>query len=63
LPIPPPCEVDEIANSRPHYPCPGDHWHYRIYNQGPAPECRIFLSKRLFGGCIPPPLPVPCPPC
>ena len=62
-PPPPPCEVDLVPPSRPHFPCPGDHWHYRVYNQGPPPACTNFLSGRLFGGCIPPPLPVPCPPC
>jgi len=55
----PPCEVDTTHT---HWPCPGAHWHYRVYNQRPYPDCQCFLSGRLFGGCIPPPLPVPCPP-
>ena len=61
-PANPACEVDVVPPSRPHWPCPADHWHYQIYNQVPYPDCRCFLSSRLFGGCIPPPLPVPCPP-
>ncbi|HSK81016.1 MAG TPA: transglutaminase-like domain-containing protein [Thermoanaerobaculia bacterium] len=60
-PANPPCEVDV---SHTHWPCidPADHWHFRVYNQVPYPDCRCFLSGRQFGGCIPPPLPVPCPP-
>ncbi|HEV8581380.1 MAG TPA: transglutaminase-like domain-containing protein [Thermoanaerobaculia bacterium] len=60
----PPCEVDDVVggNSRKHWPCPGDHWHFYKYNQVPYPDCRCFLSKRQFGACIPPPMPVPCPP-
>ena len=61
-PPPPPCRVDLVPPSRPHFPCTGDHWHYRVYNQGPPPACQNFLSGWLFGDCIPPPLPVPCPP-
>jgi hypothetical protein len=60
-PANPPCEVDLVPPSRAHFPCPGDHWHYQVYNQVPYPDCRCFISSRLFGGCIPPPLPVPCP--
>ncbi|MFL6195176.1 MAG: hypothetical protein ACJ75H_13460, partial [Thermoanaerobaculia bacterium] len=52
------CVVDTTHG---HGPCPADHWHYIIYNQGPAPLCQCF-PQRLFGDCIPPPLPVPCPP-
>ena len=63
-PANPPCEVDDVVggNSRKHWPCPGDHWHFQKYNQVPYPDCRCFISGRQFGGCIPPPLPVPCPP-
>jgi hypothetical protein len=57
-PPPPPCEFDQVPPSRPHYPCPGDHWHYYVYNQNA--QCQCFLSGRLFGGCGAPP--VPCPP-
>ena len=52
----PPCpanpvaEIDRVPPSAPHFPCPGDHWHYRVYNQNPA-TCQCFLSGRLFGGC------------
>jgi len=60
-PANPPCEVDVVPPSRPHFPCPGTHWHYQVYNQRPYPDCTCFISSRLFGGCIPPPLPVPCP--
>jgi hypothetical protein len=52
----PPCppnpapEIDRVPPSTPHWPCPDDHWHYRVYNQNPA-TCQCFLSGRLFGGC------------
>jgi hypothetical protein len=46
----PPPEIDRVPPSAPHYPCPGDHWHYRVYNQNPQ-TCDCFLSGRLFGGC------------
>jgi hypothetical protein len=46
----PPPEIDLVPPSRPHFPCPGDHWHYQIYNQNPI-TCTCFLSGRLFGGC------------
>lgn len=62
LPPPPPCRVDLVPPSVPHWPCPGSHWHYQVWNQGPAPACRNFLSSWYLGDCIPPPVPVPCPP-
>lgn len=62
LPPPPPCRVDLVPPSVPHYPCPGSHWHYQVWNQGPPPACQNFLSSWYLGGCIPPPVPVPCPP-
>jgi len=62
LPPPPPCRVDLVPPSIPHYPCPGSHWHYQVWNQGPPPACQNFLSSWYLGGCIPPPVPVPCPP-
>jgi len=62
LPPPPPCRVDIVPPSVPHYPCPGSHWHYQVWNQGPPPVCQNFLSSWFLGGCIPPPVPVPCPP-
>lgn len=34
-----------------HYPCPGDHWHYRVYNQDPK-TCKCFPTSWLFGGCL-----------
>jgi hypothetical protein len=52
----PPCppnpapEIDIVPPSAPHWPCPGSHWHYRVYNQNPR-TCECFLSARLFGGC------------
>ncbi|WP_158860101.1 eCIS core domain-containing protein [Lunatibacter salilacus] len=52
----PPCptnpapEIDIVPPSTPHWPCPGSHWHYRVYNQNPT-TCECFLSGRLFGGC------------
>jgi hypothetical protein len=52
----PPCppnpapEIDRVPPSTPHWPCTGDHWHYRVYNQNPV-TCECFLSGRLFGGC------------
>jgi transglutaminase-like putative cysteine protease len=60
-PIPGSCTVDLVPPSKPHYPCPGDHWHYLLIDQGPAPAC-IEKTSRELGGCIPPPLPIPCPP-
>jgi hypothetical protein len=54
----PPKEIDRVPPSAPHYPCPGDHWHYQRYNQNPQ-TCQCFLSGRLFGGCCPDPS-VPC---
>ncbi len=47
-PSPPPPEIDLVPPSAPHYPCPGNHWHYRVYNQDPV-TCKCFLSGRLFG--------------
>ena len=61
LPPPPPCREDKPP-SPPHFPCPGAHWHYQVWNQGPPPLCQNFLSSWYLGGCIPPPMPVPCPP-
>lgn len=60
-PPPPPgdCRFDKVPPSRPHYPCPDDHWHYRVYNQDA--NCNNFLSSWQLGGCGP--QPVPCPPC
>ncbi|HSB52881.1 MAG TPA: hypothetical protein VLD58_00930, partial [Gemmatimonadales bacterium] len=49
-PANPDCEVDPVPPSRPHWPCPGDHWHFQVYNQVPYPDCRCFLSSRQFGG-------------
>jgi Domain of unknown function (DUF4157) len=52
----PPCppnpapQIDRVPPSTPHFPCPGDHWHYQVYNQNPQ-TCQCFLSGRLFGGC------------
>jgi hypothetical protein len=49
-PANPPPEIDRVPPSEPHWPCPGDHWHYRYYNQNPV-TCQCFLSGRRFGGC------------
>lgn len=52
----PPCpanpapEIDRVPPSTPHWPCPDDHWHFKVYNQNPT-TCQCFLSGRLFGGC------------
>jgi len=48
-PAPPP-EVDLVPPSTPHFPCPGNHWHYYQYNQNPT-TCQCFGPRRLFGGC------------
>jgi hypothetical protein len=54
----PPCppnpapRIDRVPPSAPHWPCPGDHWHYQVYNQNPQ-TCQCFLSGWLFGGCLP----------
>jgi RHS repeat-associated protein len=48
-PAPPPPRIDRVPPSRPHWPCPGDHWHYYVYNQNPV-TCQCFL-KTEFGGC------------
>lgn len=48
-PSPPAPEIDRVPPSRPHFPCPGDHWHYFVYNQNPI-TCQCFL-RRMFGGC------------
>ncbi len=49
-PAPPAPEVDRVPPSTPHFPCPGDHWHYYGYNQNPV-TCQCFGPRRLFGGC------------
>jgi RHS repeat-associated protein len=49
-PNPPPPEIDRVPPSRPHFPCPGDHWHYYEYNQNPV-TCKCYGPKRIFGGC------------
>jgi len=49
-PANPPPEIDRVPPSDPHFPCPGDHWHYREYNQNPQ-TCVCHLSGRKFGGC------------
>jgi RHS repeat-associated protein len=48
-PPPPPPQIHRVPPARPHYPCPGDHWHYFVYNQNPV-TCQCFLQRR-FGGC------------
>jgi hypothetical protein len=48
-PPPPPPRIDRVPPSRPHYPCPGDHWHYFIYNQNPV-TCQCYVQPK-FGGC------------
>jgi hypothetical protein len=59
-PAPPPPDVHRVPPSDPHYPCPGDHWHYFKYNQNPT-TCKCYL-QRLFGGCMPQGAPLPNPP-
>jgi len=51
-PAPPPPEIDRVPPSDPHFPCPGDHWHYFEYHQGPPPACICRLVRK-FGGCLP----------
>lgn len=51
-------EIDFSPPSDPHFPCPGDHWHCRKYNQNPI-TCMCFSSREI-GGCIPPPAPATC---
>jgi RHS repeat-associated protein len=43
--------IDKVPPSARHFPCPGDHWHYRVYNQNPK-TCQCFPSGWLFGGCL-----------
>jgi RHS repeat-associated protein len=43
--------IDKVPPSAPHYPCPGDHWHYRRYNQNPK-SCRCYPSPWKLGGCL-----------
>jgi len=50
-PAPPPPRIDRVPPSRPHYPCPGDHWSYFEYHQAPYPTCTCRLVQR-FGGCL-----------
>ncbi|WP_437993083.1 eCIS core domain-containing protein [Sorangium sp. So ce145] len=49
-PAPPGPEIDRVPPSTPHFPCPGDHWHYYVYNQNPV-TCQCFGPRRMFGGC------------
>lgn len=49
-PAPPAPEIDRVPPSTPHFPCPGDHWHYYVYNQNPV-TCQCFGPRRMFGGC------------
>jgi hypothetical protein len=49
-PAPPGPDIDRVPPSRPHFPCPGDHWHYYEYNQNPV-TCQCYGPRRLFGGC------------
>lgn len=41
--------IDKVPPSAPHFPCKGDHWHYRRYNQDPV-TCKCYPSPWLFGG-------------
>ena len=43
--------IDTVPPSAPHFPCPGDHWHFRVYNQDPV-TCKCYPSSWLFGGCF-----------
>jgi RHS repeat-associated protein len=43
--------IDKVPPSRPHFPCKGDHWHYRKYSQDPV-TCKCFPSPWLLGGCF-----------
>jgi len=62
---PPPPRVDRVPPSTPHWPCPGDHWHYQDCNQDPV-TCKCYVSSWKLGGCCgqPPqpgaPAPAPC---
>jgi RHS repeat-associated protein len=48
-PAPPPPQIHRVPPSTPHFPCPGDHWHYFVYNQNPV-TCQCYLQRK-FGGC------------
>lgn len=48
-PTPPPPQIHRVPPSRPHFPCPGDHFHYFFYNQNPV-TCQCYLQRK-FGGC------------
>ena len=48
-PSPPPPQIHRVPPARPHFPCPGDHWHFFVYNQNPV-TCQCYLQKN-FGGC------------
>jgi RHS repeat-associated protein len=43
--------IDKVPPSERHFPCPGDHWHFRVYNQNPT-TCKCYPSKWKFGGCL-----------
>ncbi len=53
----PPCppagkpEINRVPPGRKHGSCPGGHWHYFTYDQGPPPQCICRRSRR-FGGCL-----------
>jgi len=53
----PPMRIDRVPPSRPHFPCPGDHVHYFVWNQDPK-TCKCFPQKLLMcldQGGMPPP--------
>ena len=51
-PPPPPPRIDRVPPSAPHWPCPGDHAHFFVYNQNPK-TCQCFLQKVEPPTCLP----------
>jgi hypothetical protein len=60
----PPCtgqlpagRIDRVPRSKPHFPCPGDHYHYFTWNQDPK-TCKCYPKKQVMcldQGGFPPP--------
>ncbi len=44
-------QIDRVPPSRPHFPCPGDHYTVYIVSQSPPPECKCRTTE-LLGGCL-----------
>ena len=48
-PAPPP-KIHRVPPSKPHFPCPGDHYHYFTVHQAPPPSCKC-RTERHTGCC------------